>query len=234
MIDESEYLKRNHERVDIISGKDNLDEITYEVVNKLKKRKFNNKLLKGIIITVALTATLSAGVYVGSRVGYNKGYEAASEVSDLSKDNNTYDINTAPDIVVLKYLDYAVGKDSSVKELYEDALRNYSTYESQTQTMIIKKENSEFYLKFRKEAKDISNIVPFGPFKYSIALDMDGKYIQDNTANIIIDNQNTLVYMPTNTKVDSNNLPEGSFVKNGILYVPYNDTVSIYNKGKSN
>lgn len=229
MINIKEELKKNHERVDIISGKDNLDEITYEVVGNLKQKKFNNKVV-GFIIAAALIGTVSYGAYTGYKGGYNQGYEAASNVSDLNQNNETYTIDTAPDIVVLKYLNYAYQKDSTIKILYEEANLNYSKFESESNERIIKKEDSNYYTIFRKNAKKISEIVPFGSFKYSLAKDENGEIIEDNTSSILIDNANCEVYMPLKEKIDTNNLPNDSFIKDGVLYVNYDNKSSVYRK----
>lgn len=231
MIDINEEVKKNRERVNIILGEDALEEIEY-CVPKLKQKKFKPKMLKAALATLALAGVTSGSYIAGHNIGENEGMKTESVVSDLDEDNINYTMESAPDIVIIKYLNYATNKDNLVKPDCEEALRSYSNFESDSQTRPLKKEESQDYKNFRNTAQRVSQKVPFGPFKYSIAVDENGKKIVDNTSNILVDNQNCLVFMPTKEKVDTNNLPEGSFVDGDTLYVPFMDESSIYNKSK--
>lgn len=228
MIDVNEELRKNHERVDIISGNDNLEEITYDDVRNLKPKKFNSKVLKGIIISSALVLTAGASAYVGNKIDFNKGKETTNVVSNLDEEDVVYNIDTAPDIVVIKYLNYVIGKNDTLKPDCEEALDLYSSFESDTQSRPTSKEDNENYKKFRNKAKIISGREPFGEFRYSIAVDENDNIIKDNKQPILIDNQNCMVYMPAKESIDTNNLPEGSFVQGDTLYIPYNNESSIY------
>ena len=246
-VDLRKALKRFHEVVEAYTGDGNLgynsnDEVTnqkgdFSKIRQLKKKSFENTVL-AIVISTALGAGagIYAGVNSGYKRGYNDGYESGaideSQVSNLKEEDKNYTIDTAPDIVILKYLDYAVDVNPDITSDYNETNEYYEAYKKQVVEELKNKENSDNYIKFREGSKNIAKTISFDRFEYSIAFDEEGNMIKDNTSSYYIDNENCSVYIPTYKKVDSNDLNDGEFIKDGILYVDIDNPSSLYYKGR--
>lgn len=236
-----ETLDRFHEVVEAYAGDGNLGYNTDEEVNnqkgdfskirELKKKHFEKTILA---IVIAATLSSSVGMYAGSvsgkKVGYDEGYKDALQSTTFEENDINYTIDNAPDIVILKYLDYAVEVDPNLYDDYREINGLFEAYKDEVEKELKNKQNSSSYAKFREKSKNISSDISFEKFKYSIALDQEGNVIKDNTSNYYIDNENCEVYFPAYEKIDSNDLKDGEFIKDGKLYVKLDNEASLYNK----
>ena len=238
-VDLKKTLERFHEKVEAYTGDGNLGYNSndggnnnggFSKVGNFKKKNFNN-----VILAITITSMLGGG-FIGEKYGFRKGYESGaieeSQVSDLDKENIVYTIDNAPDIVILKYLEYAVDVNPNLKGESDKIHGYYEEYKKQVTEELKNKENSQAYKDFREKSKNLSSTISFDKFRYAYAFDEEGNMINDNKSSLYIDNENCRVYMPTFEKVDSNDLNNGEFIKNGVLYVDINNPSSLYYKGR--
>lgn len=203
-------------------------------IRKIKNKKFLNTLLS--VTTVAAMSTLSfvSGFFTGEAKGYKdvKTETSSDEMSfsTLDSDNKNYTEETAPDVVVLKYLEYVKETNPEYSDKCNQVHNLYYSYVDDMNNSIIKKENDSHYNDFRIGFMDVVHDIDFGVFGYSIAIDKNGNVIEDNTKDISIDNEEATVYLPIKGMINTEDIKDDSFIQDGVLYMSYKNNSNSYHR----
>ena len=199
-------------------------------IRNFKKKNFKTIALTTTVVTAMSVLSFASGFCTGEAKGYKDGKTQTTTQETSYSDEKNYTVETAPDIVVLKYLEYVKENNPEYSDKCNQIHGFYDSYVEDMNNYLIKKENDSHYNEFRKGYMDVVHDIDFGVFYYSIAIDKNGNIIEDNTKDISIDNEEAKVYLPIKGMINTEDIKDDSFIQDGTLYESYKSNSNSYHK----
>ena len=195
---------------------------------KIKKLKKFDRHVVVVIVSASVGASLLTGVITNKLTSKVVKEEAIKQERQLDElDANRIDsVYNLPDGIVLKYINDCMLKEEENSELYNkmnECLQNYYEF---IDGRFSDKKMSEAYKKFKDLANQVSTKYSLGVWRYAIEKTPDGQIIDSPNYPKEIDNENNIIYLPANEKLDPHDMPEG-FYLDGTYYVEYNNESSM-------